>query len=71
MSAAAGDDVWEGPKSRGDVADPRVRLYNASGVAALYGGGYPAVGKISYLKIFYDKGRFILCRTRSRISELA
>ena len=43
VSAASGDDVWEGPKSRSDVADHRVRLYNASGVAALNGGGYMAV----------------------------
>ena len=43
VSAAAGDDVRDGSRSRTDDADPRVRLYNASGIAALDGGGYPAV----------------------------
>ena len=36
VSAAAGDDVREGSRSRTDGAGPRVRLYNASGVAAFW-----------------------------------
>ena len=32
VSADAGDDVREGSRSRIDGADPRVRLYNASGL---------------------------------------